>query len=235
MAAVGHGAPGVDPRSYEYWARKLLDALTCEQSDNNLCAIVAWEAAEGTRAGFNPLATTQVMGDKHDFNSVGVQNYGDFDTGIRATVLTLNNGRYDPILDALKKNRDYVSTARYIDSSPWGTKLCTQIALSIKAGGGKKGAIYKGYANRRINFEDTGAGSSVFNKVPGVGEVKSVLDVTTNFVDTITDPHNWYRVGQVLFGAVLLFMGVLFLAKNRLEKLPVPKGKASPIPKEATA
>lgn len=54
----------------------------------------AWKRAEGTNAKNNPLATTwdkQVPG-QTDFNTVGVKNYPDQETGVSATVNTLTKG-----------------------------------------------------------------------------------------------------------------------------------------------
>ena len=72
------------------------------QSDFAVDALEAWKPYEGTNAFWNPLATTWKMSPVCDFNSVGVQNYTDQDTGARATANTLNLGHYDSIRKMLR-------------------------------------------------------------------------------------------------------------------------------------
>jgi peptidoglycan hydrolase-like protein with peptidoglycan-binding domain len=63
--------------------------------------LVKWMTAENTTAEWNPLATTQPEpGDSH-FNGVGVRNYPDEATGLRATVTTLRNGYYPHVVHFL--------------------------------------------------------------------------------------------------------------------------------------
>ena len=47
---------GVDPVQ---WAKDFLTKLGVPVTGSNVQAITAWEQAEGTKAAFNPLATTQ--------------------------------------------------------------------------------------------------------------------------------------------------------------------------------
>lgn len=71
-------------------------------SDFAVDALMAWKPYENTRACWNPLATTWKMTDVCNFNSVGVQNYQDQATGVRATANTLNLGYYDAIRKMLR-------------------------------------------------------------------------------------------------------------------------------------
>ena len=72
-------------------------------TSENVRAIAAWEQAEGTKASFNPLATTQSgFAGETKFNSVGVKNYATYQDGIDANAHALLNGRYTNILDALR-------------------------------------------------------------------------------------------------------------------------------------
>jgi hypothetical protein len=103
------------------WANDLLSALGMPRTAANIKAITAWVAAEGTKAGNNPLATTQVMPGATAFNSVGVRNYSSYNEGLAATVRTLRNGRYGNILSALATGTDSVAVAQAVADSPWGT------------------------------------------------------------------------------------------------------------------
>jgi hypothetical protein len=103
------------------FAVDLLTQLGMPQTDENLRAVVAWQEAEGTRASFNPLATTQRSDGATDFNSVGVKNYTSYAQGLAATVTTLHNGRYGEILAALRDGTDAHRVAAAVSRSPWGT------------------------------------------------------------------------------------------------------------------
>lgn len=60
-------------------------------------ALMTWKPYENTRAYWNPLATTWKMNPVCNFNSVGVQNYINEETGVRATANTLNLRYYNAI------------------------------------------------------------------------------------------------------------------------------------------
>ena len=76
-------------------------------------AITAWEQAEGTKAAFNPLATTQGgFAGETQFNSVGVKNYASYQDGIDANVKVINNGLYGNILAALQQGNERAWTSR---------------------------------------------------------------------------------------------------------------------------
>lgn len=111
------GAPQGDPR--EDWAAALLEAIG---NDTPTAATVgfleAWARAENTQAAFNPLATTQGADGATDFNSVGVKNYPDYETGVRATVETLTNGFFPRTLAGLVSNQPVVDDG---EMGTWGT------------------------------------------------------------------------------------------------------------------
>jgi hypothetical protein len=104
------------------WARDFLTKLGMPITSENVKAVSAWEQAEGTKASFNPLATTQsgFTGETR-FNSVGVKNYATYQDGIDANVHALTNGRYANILAALQAGNDATAVAQAIKDSPWGT------------------------------------------------------------------------------------------------------------------
>ena len=110
---------GVDPVQ---WARDFLTELHQPVTAENVKAITAWEQAEGTKASFNPLATTQSgFAGETRFNSVGVKNYVTYQDGIDANVHAIMNGRYTNILDALRAGNSAEAVAQAIANSPWGT------------------------------------------------------------------------------------------------------------------
>lgn len=97
-------------------------------SGSNVCAMMAWEAAEGGHfvsgaSRFNPINTTQSMPGDSIFNSVGVRNYPDWQTGVDATLKTLGLGFYDAIRAELSSGDDAAGVLEAVSQSPWGTKF----------------------------------------------------------------------------------------------------------------
>jgi len=107
------------------WAQALVKSLGAPLTADNVAAIVAWEMVEGghwyNTAYYNPLNTTQSMPGATVFNSVGVKAYTSWAQGLRATVITLNNGLYGGILAALRSGNDANAVAGAVAASPWGT------------------------------------------------------------------------------------------------------------------
>jgi len=107
------------------WARALLGYLGMPPTSQNLTAITSWELAEGghwfNSARYNPLDTTMPEPGATVMNSVGVKAYTSWAEGFTATIATLRNGLYGPILAALRKGDDAVAVAAAVASSPWGT------------------------------------------------------------------------------------------------------------------
>jgi hypothetical protein len=114
------GISGVtDPQ----WAALFLPRIGAPVCGNNLVAVVAWQAQEGTRAAWNPLATTQGMSGATQFNGVGVKNYTSLEQGLQATALTLWRGRtsygYGPVVQGLRACAPPMWTAQAIQASLW--------------------------------------------------------------------------------------------------------------------
>jgi hypothetical protein len=107
------------------WAQALLGYLGLPRTSQNLTAIMAWELAEGgnwfNSARYNPLDTTMPEPGATDMNSVGVKAYTSWAEGFTATVATLRNGLYGPILAALQKGDSALAVAEAVAASPWGT------------------------------------------------------------------------------------------------------------------
>lgn len=106
---------------YGAWASAFLTALGAPTSRGNLVAVVAWEAAEGTLATWNPLATTYFMPGATVYNSHGVKNYTSKEQGIEASVLTLKRPGhgYEAIVASLRAGAEAMETGRAINRSDW--------------------------------------------------------------------------------------------------------------------
>jgi hypothetical protein len=121
---------GVDPVQ---WAKDFLTKLGAPVTASNVDAVTAWEQAEGTKATFNPLATTQGgYAGETQFNHVGVKNFATYQDGIDANVKVITNGLYGNILAALQRGDDAMAVAQAIASSPWGTGTGVERVLSSR-------------------------------------------------------------------------------------------------------
>lgn len=104
-------------------------------------AVMAWMEAEGgnwhNTATCNPLNTCLVMGVSRPMNSVGVQAYPDWPTGVAATLATLNQPNMAPIADALRAGTDCAGLSAAVAAAPWGTgsfiRLCDPQSLPVPA------------------------------------------------------------------------------------------------------
>jgi hypothetical protein len=119
------------------FARDILTALGLSYSPKRVNFLYAWFKSEGTKAKYNPLATTWSMKSKGStfFNclkrttdgtcKIGVQNYPSYVVGLEATVKTLKQDFYTPIREYLKKDTSIIYTKdadlkKAFDT--WGTK-----------------------------------------------------------------------------------------------------------------
>ena len=107
--------------SYGDWAEAFLAAIGAPVVRDNLVAVVAWEASEGTQATWNPLATTMPMPGATVYNSHGVRNYKTMKQGIDASIKTLSRPGhgYEKILDSLERAPEAMETGKAINASDW--------------------------------------------------------------------------------------------------------------------
>jgi len=87
----------------------ILAGLGALPTGSNLASLTAWEKREFSswppQAQHNPMASTLTEPGSTQFNSTGVQNYPNWPTGIRATVATINSGRYPNIVAAFRSGK----------------------------------------------------------------------------------------------------------------------------------
>jgi len=238
--APGTINPGNNPNSYIQWANKIAETLglNLQTHKNSVTALLAWIAAENGQTGNNPLGSTLPYGKSHPDpnNSSGVMVYDSKEDGVAATAQTIRN--HPEILGPLRDNADYVKTARAIAQSNWGTsELVVTVALSIKNGGGIGGPTYVQYSIKTVKA----TGHSAWRSIPVVGDtvadaqasvkdavgaVGDALGSIGDFVGVLTDPHTWYRIGQVIFGAILIGLGLYMFVRGPASQLAGVAGKA---------
>lgn len=123
IASLGNTFQGGAHTTYGNWAQLFLQTMGVSGCHNNMVVVVAWQVAEFTQAGWNPLATTTDMPGATIYNSAGVKNYVSLQQGLDATRITIVNGspsyKYGPIVSSLAGCADPMATARAINASSW--------------------------------------------------------------------------------------------------------------------
>lgn len=155
----------------EQWARALLSRLGYSTSNANVTAIMAWMRAEGgnwnNSAHYNPLNTTQRMSGSSSMNSVGVQSYTSWEQGLQATVTTLRNGYYGPILSALKSGKSANAVAQAVVGSPWGTKHISVSGITVTGDTGTYSSMGTGTVKPKLDknelMEEYGLSAALIN------------------------------------------------------------------------
>jgi DNA uptake protein ComE-like DNA-binding protein len=107
------------------WSKDFLKALgNSSPSASTINLVAAWTKAEGTKAKFNPLATTLNYGENTPFNSVNVRNFKTRQQGIEASVQTLQ-GKFTGYADIVRglKTNDTSLALKGMHASPWGTNF----------------------------------------------------------------------------------------------------------------
>jgi peptidoglycan hydrolase-like protein with peptidoglycan-binding domain len=105
----------------ENFYKKLLQNLGAPVTDENMKFILAWRQAEGRGGKYNPFNTTHKLKDSTKMNSVGVQHYKSAEDGMIATLKTLNNGRYNCIVNGLRNDIGASEIAKCQSLKTWGT------------------------------------------------------------------------------------------------------------------
>lgn len=145
------------------FARDILKGLGIEFSVPRVNFLYAWFSAESTKAKNNPLATTWDMRNYGAtfFNCLkkdaagkcifGVQNYPTYEIGLNATLKTLKQDFYKPIVAHLKKGSNTVysgNLAMKAAFDKWGTTYKLFLTRfengkygKVKSGTGRGGAM----------------------------------------------------------------------------------------------
>jgi hypothetical protein len=126
-----------DKKFYE----EVLEGIGAKPSNENLLFLYAWRQAEGAKSTYNPFNTTQNKKGSTLWNCLkkkdgkcvgGVRNYESEQDGIKATVMTLKNGRYPCIVNGLKDNKGAMEIANCGDLKTWGTGGLIKKVLKTK-------------------------------------------------------------------------------------------------------
>jgi len=119
--------------------KKVLSCVGAKPTKDNMSFMYAWRQAEGGKATNNPFNTTQKMDGATNYNSVGVKNYRTPEDGIQSTCKTLNNGRYNDIVNGLKNDVGLFELSRMKGLKTWGTgELLAKVADGYLKGSSPK-------------------------------------------------------------------------------------------------
>jgi len=123
----------------ENFYKKLLENLGAPLTDENMKFILAWRQAEGKGGRYNPFNTTHKVNNSTRMNSHGVQHYSSAEDGMKATLKTLNNGRYNCIVNGLKNDIGASEIAKCQSLKTWGTgDLVAKVIRSYEKGASPK-------------------------------------------------------------------------------------------------
>lgn len=119
----------------EEFYKAVLTSIGANVTPEKLKFLKAWRQGEGGRAKNNPFNTTKTMAvdGVSNYNSAGVKNYPDRQTGLDATVKTLNLPYYKELVAKLKDdNITAEDLANTDDLQTWGTG---SLVAKVLAGG----------------------------------------------------------------------------------------------------
>lgn len=104
------------------WANQFLQGIDAPITASNLDTVITWIHNENGHS-FNPINTT--WGKSHDewpvINGHGVKAYPDWNTGLRASVATIQESQYSEMLEALRRGTTPQEFEGLLIPTPWGT------------------------------------------------------------------------------------------------------------------
>jgi hypothetical protein len=102
----------------------LLKGIGANATPEKIKFLEAWRRGEGGHAKNNPFNTSKNVPGEADtkYNSHGVRNYPDLQTGLEATIATLKLSYYRDLVDSLRKDDVTAKEiARCASLKKWGT------------------------------------------------------------------------------------------------------------------
>lgn len=152
----------------------------------------AWAQAEGCYATHNPFATTQPATGATNFNSVGVKNYVSWGQGVAKTAETLLNGKYEPLVEELRRGQSSTEMALALADTPWGTGELTHKVLIY--GGPKDYPFGSCYPEPPVRWSRTIKPSMTG---PDVDELLRHINRRLGYGPDSTKGHKWYSAAPV--------------------------------------
>lgn len=193
------------------WASDFLARMGQTDPTPEMLQIVsAWVACEGTKARYNPLATTYDLPPNSNFNTVGVKNFESRDQGIEASKRTLDGDFYGyaRVRAAITANDADDLRWTLIDPLfPWGTgSVCLLREMENEA-----------VVNFRLKSEETTDSTDPPRSdwlPPVQDDFRNVFDIENPFRLEWLDTETLNRVLYGIVGGLLIAMaGSLFVRR----------------------
>lgn len=199
------------------WANNLLDAIGAPKTPGNVQVIYDWEVSEGGGGKYNPLNQGPVPGHP-ELTTTGSQygggaaDYASWQAGLTGAKSYLNMPNFRSIKTALVSGNS-TAARNAIISSPWA-------------------ASHYGHGSAFSNEPTPGEASAL----PGLDSVTPTSDATQASIGTallgsiidalgLPDPKDLAeRLGLMLFGTVLVIVGVIYLSGTREKTIEIAKG-----------
>ena len=212
-------SPGATAKTSDPFLAQVLVGIGAPVTPTNLNLLKAWQTAEGSTSAYNPFNTTQrvAVPGVTNYNSTGVKNYPDPTTGVTATVSTLLNGKYGPVVAGLRAQSPDAFVAGLV-ASPW--------AGSGYGGRGagktyKDSTVWQRFEGLQTYGKPTGAGGDNGSPavwydpgswhIGGAPSAEETAASVTGFIKILTSGDWWLRFGEMVAGVVILLWGFLFM------------------------
>jgi hypothetical protein len=199
---------GGGPGAAATWADDALREIGAPLKTDNEQFIYDWETSEGGGGWYNPLNQGPDP-DNPSLTTTGAQygggaaNYKSYAAGLTGFKDYLNMSNFSDIRDDLKAD-DPVDARSALIQSDWASSHYGDgSAFSDAALPGKKSAL-KGTAGVADDIQTTSI----------ISGLKSAASLTTD----LTSADFWERAGLVIFGALLILMGLLILSLPMAQK-----------------
>jgi hypothetical protein len=189
------------------WADQLLKQIGAPVTPGNTQFVYDWEVSEGGGGKYNPLNQGPVPGHP-ELTSTG-QQYGggaaDFvswQAGLTGAQDYLQMGNYSGVLSGLRNN-DPVAARTALIASPWAAS---------HYGNGSSFSNKSVPGGSPILPPAGSVSSSAAGQQIQTTSVMSTVSAATKFMTMLSSADFWERAGLILFGAVLIIIGVIILA-----------------------
>jgi hypothetical protein len=195
------------------WEAQVLEGIGAPVTPQNVQNLDVWQRAEGGSTAnpdnYNPFDTTLPAPGSFGTNSVGVQAYPDWSTGLAATVKTLEMGYYTNIVGDLRSGAPYGQFAGDVNASPWDSHLPGAVGGSPSSGGGGGGSSLWGDAAGVVGGLANPAGVIT----QGIGAL-SPGNLITDAVKGLVSSGLVMRGTLIVVGLIILFIGLSQLTKS---------------------
>lgn len=213
--AAGSSAPATGPPTARNYFTAFLTKLGITPNDQNIAALESVQHYEGNNNRYNPLNVIQPEPGSTNYNSVGVQTYADFQSGVQGAVDLFQGSHWDGVRAALATGNEGQILQAFDAGYTWspGTNIP---ALSGQSLAQQDQTLVGGKATDQVKL--TGISSLTSSiPIPGTGisipGIPNPIDIVTQpvkdvitYVSTVT-----HSIVNFFIDSFVVIVGVLFL------------------------